>query len=128
MKLKPGVIIEGLNQEMMFALGFLEAAYWDIAGVELVVTSGLDGHHSKQSKHYTGNAIDARTRNITPEQALKVHAFCLAKLDPRGFDTVLEGDHLHLERDPKAGEHLWRFADDSPHATMPSPPELMGEA
>ncbi len=110
MKLKPGVVLESLSPPMWYAVGFIEAAYQEMAGREVVVTSTNDGDHAKGSKHYTNLAFDVRTLGVlTAEEKMKILAFCKAKLDARGFDTMIHGpiEHLHCEYDPKPGERLW---------------------
>jgi len=107
MRFKDGVIYDGIRPEMMVALGFLTAAYANF-GKDLIVTSVKDGRHSTGSRHYSGYAVDVRIHHLIHEERAKLAAFCRAKLDPLGFDTVLEHDHLHCEWDPKSGERLWK--------------------
>jgi hypothetical protein len=82
-----------------------------LTGVELafesihkpcVVTSGSDGQHQKQSKHYTNEALDFRTRHLKLDE---LHTVVQAAKNTLGqhFDVVVESDHLHVEYDPKKG-------------------------
>ena len=69
-------------------------------GVPCVVTSGTDGQHRKDSKHYTGHALDLRIFHLKPEQVQPV-VQGLQKLLGEDFDIILERDHIHVEFDPK---------------------------
>jgi hypothetical protein len=68
-------------------------------GVALTVTSGTDGKHMTGSKHYIGGALDVRTRGLTPEERRDVMSVVKRRLG-KGYDVVLESDHLHVEWDP----------------------------
>lgn len=68
--------------------------------VPCVVTSGGDGHHQENSKHYTGEALDFRIRDLQPEQMRTLVQLCQKRLG-QDFDVVLEQSHLHVEYDPK---------------------------
>lgn len=68
--------------------------------VPCVVTAGTDGVHGKQSKHYSGQALDFRIRDLEPEQRDALVQLCKKSLI-QGHDVVLEHDHLHVEWDPK---------------------------
>ncbi len=58
-----------------FALGRLlgvllqVAAAWDEPPDKLVVTAGSDGEHKIGSRHYTGEAIDVRSKNFQTREA-----------------------------------------------------------
>ncbi len=86
----------------------MEAAYRNV-GAEFICTSARDSVHGIGSLHYNGNAIDARTRNLSPAQGDKILAMIRADLEPLGFDVVDErskvgAPHIHVEFQPKAGE------------------------
>ena len=52
------------------------------------------------SLHYAGAAIDVRTRDVAADKTCRI----LAQLRSawRGdFDVLLEGDHIHIEFQPK---------------------------
>ncbi len=69
-------------------------------GVDLVVTSALDGKHSRRSLHYVGLALDLRTRDFAKGEASIAAKFLQRRLG-RQYDVVLERDHIHVEYDPK---------------------------
>ena len=107
MKVKQGVVREGLRPEMLFALGFIEAVYRLHGPREPTLTSGLDGTHSPNSLHYSGRAVDIRTRTLSRQTAQEIVKVLRATLDPLGFDTVLEENHVHCEFDPKGEERVF---------------------
>lgn len=108
MRIKSGASTEGLAPEVYFALGFAEALWRLNERGEPTLTSGTDGTHSATSLHYTGRAADLRTRNLSAEVQQQFIGLMRTHLDPLGFDTVLERDHIHCEYDPKAGEVIFK--------------------
>jgi len=66
----------------------------------VIITSASDGAHSKGSKHYTGHALDFRTRNMTIAEKRSLVGLVTEALG-KEFDIVLEEDHLHVEFQPK---------------------------
>jgi hypothetical protein len=99
-RLKPGVSIVGIKPEISMALPIIASVY-QVFGVDTVVTAGTDGKHRVGSLHYSGNALDIRTRNIAT--AAEKHEMCakIAEALGKDFDVVLESTHLHVEFDPK---------------------------
>ncbi len=78
------------------------------AGVELVITSGTDGKHGLHNAtlHSAGLALDIRSRDLkTPDRVYAVADKIRATLPP-AYDVVVEGDHIHVEYDPKPGESV----------------------
>ncbi len=69
-------------------------------GYDVVITSGSDGQHKAESLHYSGRALDYRTRNMDPADA-RVIATELSRALGENYDVVLEDDHIHVEYDPK---------------------------
>lgn len=67
--------------------------------VTIVITSGTDGKHMVGSKHYTEEALDFRTSNLTKSQISTFKQRIKARLGP-DYDVVLEKDHIHVEYDP----------------------------
>ena len=104
MKAKRGAKFERLRVETWFLLGFVDAVFRAVTGKPAVVTSARDSHEHKRSLHNSGEGIDFRTRHVTKQQARAVYTFLRKWLDPLGFDTVLEPDHIHVEWDPKKGQ------------------------
>lgn len=107
LKIKPGVRVNGLRNEVLLAINIA----WGVmaaGGYETVITSVTDGGHSNASLHYAGQAFDLRSREIPKDrqeamrQAL-AEALAWTPQDPGDFDVVLEGDHFHIEYQPKKG-------------------------
>ncbi len=97
--IKPGVRITGLRPEILLAAVAAESVYRE-AGYVLTITAAIDGKHMAGSLHYAGSAIDIRTRDVPAD---KIPAI-LAKLKEAlagDFDVLLEGDHIHIEFQPK---------------------------
>lgn len=82
---------------------------WQAAGVDLEVTSVLDGKHMLGSFHYKGLAVDLRTNSIQGEgRFAKVQKLRndLAEALGEDFDVLLEdlglpNEHVHVEYQPK---------------------------
>jgi len=64
--------------------------------VDAVITSGVDGQHKIDSFHYKGLAIDLRTKSVLEELTKR-----LKDALGKEYDVIFEGDHIHIEYDPK---------------------------
>lgn len=101
-KIKSGVTILGLAPQMILALLVAYVCYANAAAPEFVLTSGNDGAHSIHSKHYVGNAADIRTNNLpSPRQDGPRLAEEIKECLGRDYDVLFEGDHIHIEYDPR---------------------------
>lgn len=110
MKYKDGVIVSmtkmvgnspvhlSASGEVMNAMAIADALSLKISGKEIVITSLLDGVHSKNSLHYSGNAFDIRVWIYTEKQK-KALFYQLRKKLGIDFDVIDESDHLHIEFD-----------------------------
>ena len=69
-----------------------------------VITSAWDGKHSTNSLHYAGRAVDLRVWYLKPNVrktfTASLKRYITRKYGPI-FDVIFEGDHIHLELDPK---------------------------
>jgi hypothetical protein len=94
------VSIHGLRPEMLFALQVANGVYQQY-GRELVITSGTeqDTRHGVTSLHYSGCAVDLRTRELTVSS--DVIRDQIANRLGVDFDVIDEPDHIHLEYQPK---------------------------
>lgn len=110
MKIKPAVWspLAGIRLELRPALIVCERVM-KAHGVDLVITSGLDGEHSAGSYHYYGLAFDVRTKHLSSQAEIdQVAAEIRAALDPP-FELRVEPDHIHVEYDwesAKRGGHV----------------------
>ena len=91
LKIKPGVKFS----KDSLALGRLLATLLtlDYNG-EVVITSGSDGQHMTGSKHYTGEAIDIRSFNLSDPEGFR--GLFERALGPK-FRVLLESDHIHAQ-------------------------------
>ena len=64
----------------------------------MTITSTNDGVHKKNSKHYTDEAIDIRTRDMTNREGTKNMIHHILGKD---YDVILKDTHIHIEHDPK---------------------------
>lgn len=103
MRLKKGVIAEGVQAQTWYAIGVAEVVYRDL-NTQLVVTSLKEGEHKEGSLHYLGLACDLRTRDLSRPGRQAALSRLVALLDPQGYDVIEEASHFHIEYDPKKGE------------------------
>ena len=98
--IKLSVSLLGIKPEMVIGYIVVQSVYAKF-GLDCVVTSVTDGQHKVvNSLHYTGNAMDFRTTELSMSYdwdsvRAKVKQ-CLGK----DFDVILEKDHLHVEYQP----------------------------
>ncbi len=97
--IKPGADITGIRPEIVLAI-VLAQPIFAAHGVPLVITSVMEGKHSRGSLHYVGLAVDLRVNDLPPSEWEIVTDQVKAALGPQ-FDVVLEKDHLHVEFQPK---------------------------
>lgn len=69
--------------------------------VDLTITSGADGIHSPNSKHYSGEAYDVRSKDLTKEMKHHLVFMLQSLLGPR-FYVFLEvpdtdNEHIHCQ-------------------------------
>ena len=90
---------QNLSSQLLLAIIAIEGVFV-IHGADLVITSLNDSEHSKASLHYSGNAVDIRSRDILNKQTLLDD--CKKALGGSSdFDMILESNHYHLEYQPK---------------------------
>lgn len=104
MTLKYGTDVKGLKVESLIAI-FIASQVYQSHNYKLTVTACLDGAHQENSLHYSGYAIDLRTKNISDSDKPVVIAEIKASLNEQ-YDVIFEGfgtdnEHLHIEFDAK---------------------------
>jgi hypothetical protein len=95
--IKHGVDLRGLSPQMSIAYTIACRCYGQY---DCVITSASDGKHGPNSLHYSGQAMDLRTRHMNGQTLQLVYAKLKEALSDQ-FDVVLEADHFHIEWDPK---------------------------
>ena len=104
--LKDGVRFSPLRGEIYSIFQTLEEVFAECApSAQVVITSANDSVHSVKSLHYTGFAIDVRSKNLSPVEKHAVLAKLKSLLD-KNYDIILESEgktneHFHIEYDPK---------------------------
>lgn len=109
--IKRGVILRGLDRRMQPALR-IARDIWRGHGRKLVITSGLDGRHTRNSRHYVGLALDFRSRDLGRAARGQVARELRKALGPR-FQVLLEKDHIHVEYHPPPGSRPAKLARSS---------------
>lgn len=98
LKIKESVKLLGVRPEILIALMVSERACAKY-NVDCVLTSAVDGKHSRGSLHYKGIAIDIRTRDLVERDKQGLAQLIAESLGP-SYDVVLEPTHIHIEYDP----------------------------
>ena len=111
---KRGVKLDGLRSEMSLVLPVVAYAYASF-GQDCIITSGTegdpsDGVHSALSKHYTGEALDFRTRMFRQaifgykkheaDSRIEILASLIRESLTGEYDVIVEHTHIHVEFDP----------------------------
>lgn len=101
MLLKDGVNLSGISYPMLLALAEAEFL-WLTRGSRpegVTITSANDGVHMENSLHFSGNAVDLRSRYFS-EAGKRDIASNLQVILGEDYDVVVETDHIHVEYDP----------------------------
>lgn len=96
---KKGVLHLMMSQRLTRWYAVIDWIHLKHTGRPAVITSARDGWHMAGSRHYSGEAVDLRSRDVKAPQALVRELKDTLGAD---FDVVLEADHIHLEFDPGA--------------------------
>ena len=97
---KDGVSVDGIKKETITLIAILNYYFVIYINKPLVITSCTDGKHMKGSKHYSGYAIDIRTRHLDELEINGLIGWFKYNHDKK-YDIVVEKDHIHVEYDPK---------------------------
>ena len=72
----------------------------------MTITSGNDSIHKQGSKHYSNEAIDIRSKDMVNPIDVKNE---IKKTLGADFDVIYEGDHIHVEFDPKGAKRIINY-------------------
>lgn len=96
---KSGVSVVGIKEETITLIAILNCYFYLRIGKPLVITSCTDGKHMKNSKHYSGYAIDIRTYHLSAQE-INMLVIWFKNNHDKNYDIVVEKDHIHVEYDP----------------------------
>jgi len=91
-----GTTGEGLTDEILNIEESVDAVTRNVTGSDAVVTYTTNGKHTNNSRHYSGDAIDIRTRNMKKDERLKVTDDLKATLGDQYY-VLDEKNHIHIQ-------------------------------
>ena len=94
-----GTTLTGLSDEIAKQEDKVDSVFNKLADRDAILTFTTNGVHSAKSLHYKGDAIDIRTRDLSPEQITSAKEMLQKKLGS-DYDVINEGTHIHVEYDP----------------------------
>ncbi len=101
---KPGVRFDIITRELVEMLDVLVrlASHPDAPASGLVITAGSNGTHAMQSKHYSGRAVDLRSRTFADEVAKARFAAALRRALGPAYLVLYEdpagpNQHFHVQ-------------------------------
>ncbi|MDI6756391.1 MAG: hypothetical protein QME32_00040 [Endomicrobiia bacterium] len=97
---------DGLTQNIKDIESIVNDTFNAIAGRNGIVTFTTNGEHGSNSRHYSGNAVDLRTKDLAASQINRITEMLKSKLG-ENYDTIYEkGEepHIHIEYDPKVNK------------------------
>lgn len=102
---KKGVIWIWMRREILTLLLKAEEIFAEL-GLDCVVTSAADGKHKAGSLHYSGDAVDIRSKSL-PKNKKQLVLQKLQAACGSDYDIILEylgedQEHFHAEFDPKS--------------------------
>ncbi|MCD6126073.1 MAG: hypothetical protein J7J19_03595 [Thaumarchaeota archaeon] len=89
-----GLDLSSLHVAMWYAVKVVNEVW---QGEEPVITSTWEGTHVPWSMHYRKRALDFRV----PKRPIKEVISELKEKLGKDYDVLYEGDHIHIEYDPK---------------------------
>lgn len=101
---KPGVRFGVITADLVYLLQAVLALADrpDVPAEGLVITAGTNGHHMTGSKHYTGQAIDLRSKSFVSRDKQAFTEALRRQVGPL-YTVLLESEglaneHWHLQR------------------------------
>ena len=99
-KIKKGVVLVMIGGSPICFIIEVGLKVFDSAGYDCVITGALDGPHGDRSCHYLMAALDLRNRHIPADERPGIVEGLEVQLG-KDYDVIDEGDHFHIEYDPK---------------------------
>ena len=99
-QVKGGVNIEKLCDQIIEILPTLSQAFKKVADAPLIITSGNDGRHTSNSKHYSNMALDLRVKHLSRSEAKRVYQELRKNLDSSYrliYNQPGHYDHIHVD-------------------------------
>lgn len=97
---KDGVVFKELNARLFHVCISADWVYKKY-GVVPVITSANDSKHSANSLHYKNLAWDLRVWGLPDVSAVAEELKGILNVKSNDYDVINEGDHIHVEYDPK---------------------------
>ena len=101
LRIKQGVSILGLKPEALLGIVICSQVFKAFE-LDCILTSVVDSKHGRGSLHYVGFAFDLRSKHV-PSGDLSSITVSLKRALGKEFDVILEGNHFHIEYQPKVG-------------------------
>lgn len=103
MKIKDKSVRVDFHQSIWAALFQLDLISMQLTGKQIVITSGSEEgtKHGITSLHYAGCAVDIRSKHYTEAQVAQIIAKFKSDFNTPDFDIIYEGNHIHIEYQPK---------------------------
>ncbi|MHA2265836.1 MAG: hypothetical protein ACXAEN_25880 [Candidatus Thorarchaeota archaeon] len=106
LRLKGGVKLRQLQPALAMVITGTCVPLFREYNVDCVVTSCNDSNHSSTSLHFSGCAVDLRSKHLANDHDKKVVQATLSEYLGRDFDVLLEhlgsaNEHFHLEWQPR---------------------------
>jgi hypothetical protein len=94
----------GIAPELLLGVMVVNSIYDDL-GIDCVITSITDGKHMEHSRHYLGDAIDIRCKNIPTRLRGDVYTLIKSSLTT-DYNVVWEArgkpqEHFHISWKPR---------------------------
>lgn len=107
LSIKLSVDLVGVTVPMLMATIIVDQVF-EQAGHSCIITTGRDGKHSRASLHYSGNALDYRTKHIkSGASKLDIYKKIKVRLGKQ-YDVInhpyvnaKNPGHIHVEFQPK---------------------------
>jgi hypothetical protein len=101
--LKAGVVFFEINEFYYKVFSALFKAE-DLLNKPMIITSANDGRHLEGSKHYKNEALDLRTKHLTPDEKDKLFKFLIEELEAGALvifeERGKENEHIHIQTKP----------------------------